>query len=306
MKDLVRKHKVFGSLKRVYQKREEWVVGYLFLLPAVLGLFIFYIYPIFMAFYVSTYEWGVMGPKNFVGVNHYIKIFSDPLWWKSLKNTVQYTAGFVSFAFFGALSLALLVKQKIRGMNIFRAVYFLPAIGSVVVVSIIWRFIFADKFGIINSFLRIFGLTPISFLGSPSNAMPSVITVATWQTMGFYMVILFAALQDIPVTYYEAAKIDGATRWEMFLYITLPLLKPAILFVLVILVITSFQVFGLVYVLTRGGPAYATYVVVYYIWEKAFKHLKFGYSAAISLTLFFIIFILTFFQLKVLRGGKFD
>lgn len=259
------------------------------------------IVPMITGFWMSFHNWSIIRPTQpWVGLANYRKLLADPLFWTSMKNTLTYSLGVVPLQMVLALLVALLLNTGIKGKKFFRLLYYLPVITPLSIAAVIWTWMYHPNLGIFNQIVSLIGLQPQDWLGDPNWAMFSVILVAIWSGIGYRMVVYLAALQGIPRTYYEAAAIDGAGRWDAFRYITLPLLKPTTLYILVTSVISSFQVFGLINVLTGGGPLDATQVVVSYIFKRAFGDLQFGLAAAMSFVLFGIILVITVIQWKFL------
>lgn len=278
------------------KNREMWY-GYLFISPMVLGYLIFLLGPIVAAFGMSLTNWSLFTPASFVGFDNYAKALSgDPTFWTTLGNTIYFSLGLVPLNIMLSLSLALLLKQKIMGIGIFRTVIFTPVVTSIVVWAIVWRYIFATDAGLVNQLLKLVGIEGPAWLYSETWTMPVVILVSVLKNVGLNMVIFLTALNDVPQMYYEAARIDGASRWKMFSRITLPLISPAVFLATTLTVIGSFKVFGQIYVLTGGGPGTSTYVMVYYIYKQAFQFFEYGYASAIAFILFLIILALTVLQ----------
>ena len=299
--------RLITRLKSAIRKKERTITAYLLIAPDVLGLLVFLVLPIFYALYISFFEWKSIFNYHFVGLKNYISIFSDELWWHSLLIILKYLGLFIPALVVLSLLLALLVNSKMFPLKkLFRTIYFMPYMLSLVVISLVWSLILNPMNGVVNLFLRSLGVEGPQWLGSKSTALLSIAIVNIWWYLGYYMALFLAGLNDIPREYYEAAWMDGAGNLSSFFRITLPLLKPILLFVLVMLTVYSFQVFDQIYIMTRGGPDYATYVTVFYIYEKAFKFLDFGYSSAMSVLLFLIIFTLSLLQIKSLRGGKIE
>jgi multiple sugar transport system permease protein len=282
-------------------RHAESITGYLFLLPDFLGLLIFLIIPIAYAFFISLHDWNGLSSMRWNGLDNYLKLFSDEQFWDSLKITGMYTLIYVPVLYSVSLGLALLVNQRLPFMRFFRTIFFVPVVLSLVVSSLMWKYIFDERAGLLNFLIGLLGIQPQPWLGSVELALPSIIIVSVWIQMGYFMVIFIAGLQDIPREYYEAARIDGANRWQMFYRITLPLLKPTSLFVIVISLIASFQVFDQVWVMTKGGPARATQVTAIYIYQQAFQYLNLGYGSAIAFALFIVIFAFSLIQFRLLR-----
>ena len=282
---------------------EQVLTAYLFLLPDVLGLLLFVIGPMLLALVISFTDWRLTGTPEFVGFRNYDIILKDPKFGASLGRTIIYTLGFVPAVYTISLGMAVLLTRKGRGNFFFRTVYFMPVAMSMVVAGVIWRFMFDPGNGLINETLQAFGLPTSQWTGSVQSSMVSVLIVAIWKNVGYFMIILLAGIQDIPQDYIESAQIDGASRWRIFRHIILPLLRPTSFFVITILSINALQAFDQIYVMTRGGPAQSTYTLVMYIYEKAFREWNFGYSGAMAAVLFIMIFVLTIIQVRYFRSS---
>ncbi len=283
---------------RLNLRARESIAAYLFLLPNIIGFLIFTVLAVVASAAISLTNWDLLSPAQFVGLENYrTLLFDDPLFRTVLWNTVYFTVVGVPASIVIALGLALALNTGIRGLAWFRAAYFLPVITATVVVALIWRWFYNPDFGVLNYVLYQLGVdSPPNWLGSQTWAMPAVIIVSVWKQVGYNMVIFLAGLQAIPQTLYEAAAIDGASRWQRFWHITMPLLTPTTFFVLVITVIGSLQAFDAILILTDGGPANATRTIVYHIWQQAFMFLEMGYAAAVSWILFAFIFLFTLLQ----------
>lgn len=277
--------------------------GYLFLAPDLIGTLIFSVGPVLAALALGFFAWDILTPARFVGLDNYKRLlFDDPVFREVLANTSMYVLGSVPVRTVLALFLAIALNQGIRGVSFFRGAVFLPTITSAVAAAVVWRWIYEPNFGLLNSFLYSIGVThPPNWLSSPVWAMPALILLGIWQGLGFQMVIFLAGLQQIPKHLYEAASLDGAGRWKSFRHITLPLISPTMFFVVVISIIGSYQVFDQAFILTDGGPGYATTTLVYYVYTYAFQFFKMGYAAAIAWFLFMIVFILTLIQFRLQR-----
>jgi multiple sugar transport system permease protein len=281
--------------------------AYLFLTPALLAIFIFFLIPVLAALIMSftdfdIYSLGNINYARFIGFNNYIEIFKDPLFWQSLKNTLYFVIAGGPLSIAVSLAAALLLSSKlVKYKGIFRLVYFMPVVTTLVAVSILWRFIYHPRFGILNYLLGFVGVHPIDWLGNPHWAMPAIILMAIWKNFGYNMIIFIAGLQNIPEDLYEAANIEGASEWNKFKNITLPMLAPTTLFVSIITMIGYFQLFAEPYVMTQGGPLNSTLSIVLYMYQEGFRWWNMGYSAALAFILFFIILIVSLIQLKVQR-----
>lgn len=271
----------------------------LFVLPSLIPLIAFTLIPMVWSVGISFTEWNLLRPAEWVGLDNYRALFSDPTFRKALLNTGYYIVGYLPLAFAGGLGIALLLNRGIAGLGLFRSVYFLPVVTSWVVVAVVWRWLLQPQGGIVNYLLSLVGIEGPGWWTSPTWAMPSVILASAWKDLGFIMVIFLAGLKNISADYYEAARVDGANWWVQFRRITFPLLSPSSLFVVVMALIGGFQVFDQVYVMTGGGPAGASVVVVEQIYTNAFRFGKMGYAAAMSWALFAIIFVVTLAQLRL-------
>jgi len=288
-------------------KHSKISAAYLFLTPALLAIFIFFLIPVLAALLMSftdfdIYSLGNFSYARFIGMQNYIEIFKDPLFWQSLKNTLYFVVAGGPLSIAVSLAAALLLSSKlIKYKGIFRLVYFMPVVTTLVAVSILWRFIYHPRFGILNFLLGFIGIHPIDWLGDPHWAMPAIILMAVWKNFGYNMIIFIAGLQNIPVDLYEAANLEGASEWNKFKNITLPLLAPTTLFVSIITMIGYFQLFAEPYVMTQGGPLNSTLSIVLYMYQEGFRWWNMGYSAALAFILFLIILIVSLIQLKVQR-----
>ncbi|MBP5468849.1 MAG: sugar ABC transporter permease [Candidatus Riflebacteria bacterium] len=277
-------------------KKNDWG-AYLYLMPVIIILFVFHVFPIFMALGVSFYEWDLIGKPEFVGAGNYTRLLDDPMFWKSIWNTIYYAAVSIPLTIFLSMGIAILLNNPIRGLGFYRTAYFIPVVTSINAVAIVWNFIYHPDFGLLNKVLGLFGIDPIAWLQDPNWAMPAIILMSVWKGLGNNIIIFLTGLQNIPKHLYEAARIDGANRWQQFRHITWPMLSPTTFFIFTMSVIGSFQVFSQVYMMTpRGGPLKSTMVVVYYLYRKAFDQFEFGYALAMAFVLFLIIFACTLFN----------
>lgn len=293
----------FRTYWRKPHNRRELTAGLSFLAPSMIILIVFVFIPVLWAFRLSFTSWEARSTADsFIGVANYIDLLGDPDFWNTVKNTLYFTAMKIPADIVLSLGIALILNQKLRGIGLFRTVYFLPVITSVVAVAAIWRVIYNPNFGLANSLLEVLGLPAQRWLRDPALALPSVAAVALWKGLGYNIVIFLAGLQGISRTYYEAAEIDGAAAWQRFRHITLPLLSPVTFFVLVIGIINSFKVFSQIHVLTPdGGPLNSTEVVVFYLYRLAFQEYKFGRAAAVAFILFAMVLTITAIQRRVIE-----
>ena len=295
--------------RRISRRHREWIAGYLFLAPDCAGLLIFVAIPMAFSLGLGFFTSTGFGGYNFAGLANYRRMFADPVFIKSVTVTGIYVAVFVPALFGASLGLALPVRKQRRMIGLFRSLFFAPNVVSLVVVGLVWQFLLTDKIGVLNRFLEAIGLASRSWLGDPSLALASVLVISVWFFMGYYMTIFLAGLQDIPRTYYEAADIDGASRWQAFRHITWPLLRPTSLFVLMLSLITGvggLQAFDLIYVMTKGGPANGTSLVIFYIYQTAFQYGDFGYAAAMASFVVAVTLIIMLGMFRLTHGGRFD
>lgn len=263
--------------------------------------------PILISFLLSFTSFGLRDLQNpigatFVGVDNYAALLSDAKFWKALGNTFYFVAIGVPLTLgIGLLIASALSRGITRFRTVFRVGYYLPVITSIVAIAVVWRFLLNPDVGLINNVLQAVGITGPEWLANPTLAMPSIIAMAVWRNLGFAMVVFIAGLQAIPVTLYEAAAIDGAGRWQAFRYVTLPMLRPTILFMLVITTIGYLQLFEEPFVMTDGGPLDATLSVTMYMYQQGFEFFKQGYASAVAYVLFVIVAVIAFLQFRFLR-----
>jgi multiple sugar transport system permease protein len=291
------------SEKVPWTKREhEGLVAGLFLLPNLIGFLIFTAIPVGAAFILAFYDYDLLLGASWAGLENFREMFTtDEVFRAALFNTVYFTAVSVPLSVVLGLVTAMLVNQALRGIVIFRSIFLLPYVTVTVALSLVWKWIYLPDIGLINSVLGVFGIDGPPWLTSGTWAMPALILMSVWKGFGYNMVIFLAGLQGIPEHLYDAAKVDGATAWRRFLNVTLPLLSPTTFFVVVISVISSFQVFDQALIMTNGGPGTATTTLVLYIYQKGFQSFEMGYAAAVALVLFAAIFVFTVIQFMFQR-----
>jgi multiple sugar transport system permease protein len=269
-----------------------------FVLPTLVGLLVFNVIPLLAAFALGFTNYSFTTETDWIGVANYRAfLFDDPLFWKAMRNTFYYTVASVGLSVIIGLLLALALYQGIKGTRFFRSVYFLPVVASSAAVSLVWGLLLEPNFGLMNFLLGLIGIDGPGWTQSLQWAMPALILVTVWKTVGYNMVIFLAGLQGVPTSLVEAAQIDGANKLQIFRNVTLPLLSPTIFFLTVTNLIGSFQVFDQSNVMTGGGPGKASYTVVFHIYQLAFKDFTFGKSSAAAVILFFVILLVTVFQL---------
>lgn len=290
-------------------RHREWLAGYLFIAPDFIGLLIFVGLPMLLALVIGFFDVNGFGAFTFVGLANYQRMMIDPLFWQCLRVTAIYVVLLVPALYVSGLGLALLVQRNGAFNTVLRAMFFSPQMVSLVVIAVVWQMMSADKLGIIARLFSSVGIGGVSALGNPSFALITVVVVTVWFLMGFYMLIFLGGLHEIPRELYEAAEIDGATPVDKFWGITLPLLKPTSFFVLLVSLVAAVagsQAFDLIYVMTKGGPANSTQVIIIYIYQQAFQYSAFGYAAAMASILVVILLALTGVLFVLTRGGRFE
>ena len=312
--------------RTISRRVKETLSAYLYLLPALAVLAVFRILPILLSARVSLYDWGMAGPRAFVGLGNYLAVLRDPVFYQSLLNTGWFMIFAVPLELFIALFVAVLLNQKIRALGVYRTIYYLPVVTSIVAVSIVWKWILHPDRGLLNYMLSWIGADGLRWLQDPrglfqlilgdhSNSLPyilrgpsiamcSLIIMGVWKGLGYNIVIFLAGLQNIPKTYYEAARIDGAGRFRIFRSITWPLISPTTYYVLIMSSIVAFETFAQVWIMTgppAGGPLSTTKVVMYYFYENSFELWRLGYGASIAFYAFIILLLLTLFPRFVLE-----
>jgi multiple sugar transport system permease protein len=277
--------------------RREAIMGYLFISPWLFGFIVFLIGPILASLYLSFTTYKPGQTPVWIGLENYVRMFGDDLFYHSLRITTVYTVLSVPLGLITALGLAVLLNQGVRGLRFFRTAFYLPSLISGVAVAIVFAWFFNTNFGVINFFLSLFGIDGPNWLGDPDWTLPAFVIMSLWG-IGGTVVIFIAALQGVPVELYEAAELDGATSWRRFLNITLPLISPVILFSLITGVIATFQTFAVSYIMTGGGPANASLFYLLYLYRNAFNWFEMGYASALAWFLFLIILVCTLILLR--------
>lgn len=278
--------------------RASWV----FLSPWLLSFLVFGLYPIGYSLYLSFHDYSPLAPDRiaYLGAANYQEAFADPKFWIAMRNTFLFTFGTLPFTTAIALALALCLDKAFPGRTLFRAGFFLPTVVSAVVLALVFKGFYAPH-GVLNGVLTAFGLSAPAWLLDPNTALPAIMAMDVWAAAGYYMVIFLAGLKAIPEELYESAALDGASSWQRFWGVTLPLLRPTLLFVLVVNTVRSLQIFTEVFVMTRGGPLDATLTAVYYLYEEAFYRFRLGYASAVAYLLFGLTLILAAAQVRWLK-----
>ncbi len=297
--------KVYSRSLRNRLFNAEAITAYIFILPSLIGFFAFIVWPMFRGVQISFTEWNLLRPAKNVGLENYQDAFADPVFWNALRVTAYYVILNIPLQTILALFMAV-VMDRVTKSEVVRGILIIPYLLSSVIVAMIWFWILDPNLGYLNILLERIGLESQPFFFSLTQGIPTIAGINIWQYMGFNALLFYAGIQSIPKSLYEAATIDGAGEWGMFRSITLPLLRPVMVFVLVTSIVGSFQIFDTVSVTTQGGPVDATRVIVFYIVQNAFALSKFGYAAAMSVILFCILIVITLIQMRVLRGNTSD
>jgi multiple sugar transport system permease protein len=276
-----------------------------FIAPAALGFVTFYLWPTLRGFYLSFTEYNLLQAPEWVGLANYERLVNDPLFWNALKVTLVYVVINIGLQTVVALGLAVLMHRLTKSTFV-RGVVLLPYLIANVIVALVWFWMLDAQLGIVNTMLGWVGVDAIAFFGDPQWALPTIALINVWRHLGYTALLIFAGLQTIPASVYEAAAMDGSSEWRTFWRITVPLLRPVLVLVLVLTVIGSFQIFDTIAVTTAGGPVHATRVIYFYIFEQAFTRFAFGYASALSVVLFLILAGVAIAQMKLLRADQSD
>ena len=276
----------------------------MFILPNFLIFFTFIVIPAFYGLLSSFTNYDGLSKPEFISFENYLELFADREFWLIMLKTGSYTGIIVPLIFVVSLLLAMLLITEIKGKGVIRAIFYWPTMISAIIVGLSWKWLLGDNFGILNYVLNLIGHESVKWLTNPFNANVAVIAATLWCRAGFFMIIFISGLQSIPISYYEAVRIDGANRAAAFRHITLPLLKPTSILILILTLIEAFKVYPLIFSLTRGGPGKATTYIVQYIYEFGFDRSELGYASAMSVILFAVIGLFTIVQFKLSNGGE--
>lgn len=273
--------------------KKEYLNGYLFVALPLIGFTLFGLIPIMYSLYISLTQFDLFNEPIFLGLDNYIKLFTDdPIFWQSLKNTF-YSAIGIPIGLIISLFIAIGLTKDIKGINFFRTAFFLPSVCSIVALTLMWKWIFNGDYGVLNNILGFFGIKGPNWLSSTTWAMPALIIQGVWGGLGGSMVLYIAAIKNVPKTYYEAAEIDGANKWSQFIHITIPSISPTTFYLLITSIIGAMQAFVPFMIMTNGGPDFSTTTIVLYLYNNAFKYMEMGYASAMAWILFVIIMVLT-------------
>lgn len=294
----VRRPRLFGASR---QARSEARWGYLLIAPMMIGFTVFFLFALLASLALSLTSWDVLSSPVWVGLDNYTRLFSDDKFIDSLRNTVLITVPNVILRMIFSLALAIALNTDIRFRSFYRMIFFMPVITMPVAIGTIWKWLYDPAFGPVNAFLGRLGLPQPEWLSNPGTAIAAVVVVLLWSGVGYDMIIFLAGLQNIPREYYEAAEIDGAGSWRQFRDITLPLLTPTTFFLMVIAIISSLQIFDLVYIMTRFGTSNRLPTIVYYVYDEGFRNFRMGYAITMAWALLVIILIFTLLQFRLQR-----
>ncbi len=283
------------------RRRRDYLTFLAFIAPNFILFGVFTFWPFVYSFVLSLTKWNLIGKAKFVQFDNYEKMVADPVFWQVLKNTVYLALGVVVVKLILALALALLLNQRLAGRTIYRAIIFSPTFTTSVAVAMVWTWIFDPFYGVLRVPLGWFGLPSPEWLSDVNWSLPAIIIVSIWSGLGYDMVIFLAGLQSVPREYYEAARVDGASRWQVFRSITFPLLSPTTFFLTITAIISAFKTFDIVSVMTGGGPLNSSNVYIHYVYQNAFKWFKMGYASALAVVFFIIVLIITLIQFRISR-----
>jgi multiple sugar transport system permease protein len=284
-------------------RRSDWIWGYAFISINVLGFLAFSFVPVVASLVLSLTDWRLLQGPRFVGLANVQRLFDDPLFWQTFRNSTYFVVGYVPLITVLAFFLAVFLNRRLRGIGLLRGVYFLPSVTLLISVAMVWHWLLDPQAGLINFVLRTIGIPAPEWLASTTWSMPTLILIAVWQDVGYFAVIYLAGLQGIPSVYYEAAEIDGASGWQKLRHVTVPLISPTTFFVIVTSILAGWQVFALPFLMTQGGPANSTNTLLFYIYQQAFTSLRMGYASVMAWVLFLVIFVVTLIQWRYIGRG---
>ncbi|MBI2941802.1 MAG: sugar ABC transporter permease [Chloroflexi bacterium] len=283
------------------RERQELLWAGLFLLPNLLGVLVFSVGPLIFSLAMTTMDWQLVKPPSFVGAANLGRLVKDDVFWMALANTITYVLLYVPLLTLGSFVVAIVLDRKLRGITLYRTIFFMPSVVLFVSVAMLWQWLYEPQNGVINYVLGLVGIPGPPWLSSRLWALPSIIVMNVWRHAGYYSLIFLAGLQAIPDELHEAAQVDGASALQRLRYLTIPLIFPTTFFVVVTSLIAAFQLFGEAFVMTKGGPGYATTTLVYYIYRMGFEAFRMGYAALIAWVLFLLIFAVTLVQWRIAR-----
>lgn len=292
---------ISGHLRNSFIFRRKKILPYLLVSPYLVFVVVFVLFPVFFCFFLTFHKWNIISPMHFIGAGNYFRLFHDRLFWKAIGNTLKFLSLHIPLQLIVSLFLAQLLSLQIKGVSFFRASFFLPVIVSGVVITIIWQQLFGYDTGMFNRILSSIGLPKTGWLVNPDVAIYSIAIMATWKNIGLYVILFLVGLQTVPAQYYEAAKLEGASAWQRFYHITLPMINPTIFMVVVLSTIGGFSLFIEPYIMTGGGPLNQTLSAVLYIYKQAFQYYNMGYSATLGFFYAFLIMTVVILQKKFIE-----
>lgn len=290
-----------GQLRNSFLFRKKKILPYLLVSPYLIFVIVFVLFPVFFCFFLTFHKWNIISPMRFIGAGNYTRLIHDRLFWKAIVNTLKFLLLHIPLQLIVSLFLAQLLSLQIKGVSFFRATFFLPVIVSGVVITIIWQQLFGYDTGMFNRILTSIGLSKTGWLVNPDIAIYSIAIMATWKNIGLYVILFLVGLQTVPPQYYEAAKLEGASAWQRFYHITLPMINPTIFMVVVLSTIGGFSLFIEPYIMTAGGPLNQTLSAVLYIYKQAFQYYNMGYSATLGFFYAFLIMTVVVLQKKFIE-----
>lgn len=284
--------------------KSKTVSSYLLVSPYIMHVVLFVLFPVGFSLFLTFHEWNIIGPMEYVGLSNFEKLFQDQYFIKSLRNTLVFLAIHIPLQIVIALGLAVILNQKLRFRAFFRGAFFMPVVVSGVVVTILWQQLYGYELGTINTFLTWLGFDKVGWLIDPVWAMPSIAIMATWKNVGLYIILFLVGLQSVPKSLYEASELEGASKWQQFRYITLPMINPTLIMVIILSTIGGFSLFIEPYVMTGGGPLNSTLSSVLYIYKQGFFYYHMGYAATLGLILALLILLVVFIQRLLIENKQ--
>jgi multiple sugar transport system permease protein len=292
---------ISGQLRKSFLFRRRKFLPYLLISPYLVFVSVFVLFPVLFCFFLTFHKWNIISPMHFIGASNYLRLFHDRLFWKAIGNTLKFLLLHIPLQLIVSLFLAQLLSLPIKGVAFFRASFFLPVIVSGVVITIIWQQLFGYDTGMFNRILSVVGISKTGWLVNPDIAIYSIAIMATWKNIGLYVILFLVGLQTVPIQYYEAAKLEGASAWQRFYHITLPMINPTIFMVVILSTIGGFSLFIEPYIMTGGGPLNQTLSAVLYIYKQAFQYYNMGYSATLGFFYAFLIMTVVVLQKKFIE-----
>jgi len=284
--------------------KQNNVNSYILVSPYILHVFVFVLFPVAFSLFLTFHEWNIIGPMKYVGASNYEKLLMDQYFLKSIRNTLVFLAIHIPLQIIIAIGIAVILNQKLWFRAFFRGAFFMPVVVSGVVITILWQQLYGYEMGTINSLLTWLGFEKVGWLIDPAWAMPAIAIMATWKNVGLYIILFLVGLQSVPKSLYEAADLEGASKWQQFWHITIPVINPTIVMVIILSTIGGFSLFIEPYVMTGGGPLNSTLSAVLYIYKQGFFYYHMGYAATLGLVFALLILMVVFIQRKIIEKNK--